>query len=197
MQTPPLVCAQDWGIPGLNYYFINRQRKNISLEELAAVGIVDDKSYVHCDLIVPLLWVIAQLTPHGYSILLEDAYRSPATYELARRKLVTQEGEEVARRLFNMADMPHATARAIDLSLIDSATGQKVWLRNDGRDGLEAKFVGFYQDREDEESRLYQQRQDLLHDIMQRAGFVFGSKREIWHFELPESITQNGIWVPS
>jgi len=186
MDAPTLVCAQRWGIPGANYYFANRERWTISLDELADVGIMDEYSYVHPDLIMPLTKVMNTLMHHGYGMTLEDAYRSPETYALVRSKVAAQKGEEFVRRLFSFDTLPHATGRAVDVALVDLKTGKKVWLRNDGRDGIEASFVGFYRDRQDPESRNYQARQDILHDAMREAGFVFGTKLETWHFELPE-----------
>lgn len=185
MDEPELVSTSRWGIPGVNYHYANRNRWNISLEELAAVGITNDEAYVHSGLIVPLLNCLALLLPHGYELLVEDAYRSPATYALIRRKFVEQEGEAAASRLFNMEHMPHVSGRCIDVSLVDVATGQKVWLRNDARDGLDAKFAGFYVGKPDAESREFQRRQDVLHSAMFESGFSLGSKREVWHFELP------------
>ena len=186
METPTLVCTRDWGIPGANYYYVNHERKNITLEELAEVGVVDDRTYVHPDLIKPLVEVLAALAAYGYGILIVDAYRSAATYALVRRKYAEQNSEESASRLFNMEVMPHTNGRTIDVDLIDLATGKKIMTRDNAKDGLDASFEGFYRDRDDPDSREFQRLQDLLHRIMFAAGFILGSKREVWHFELPE-----------
>lgn len=186
MNASLLVSTRDQGIPGVNYYYTNREQWNISLEELAMVGIIDDQTYVHQDLITPLLWVINRLHPRGYGICIKDAFRSPETYTLVRAKVAVQRGEDETAHLFNMKDMPHATGRAIDIGLIDLASNQELGLRDRQADGPDADFLNFYRGRNDSQACIFQERQDILHAAMLEAGFVFGSKREVWHFELAE-----------
>lgn len=186
MNRSLLVSTRDRGIPGVNYYYSNRHRWNLTLEELEGVGIVDDQLYVHKDLVGPLLWVIDLLRAQGYSICIKDAYRSPETYALVRAKVAAQRGEDETARLFNMLRMPHATGRAIDAGLIHLATGEEVALRDRQTDGPDADFLGFYTNREGVAAQQYRKRQEVLYEAMRQAGFVFGDKREVWHFELPE-----------
>jgi D-alanyl-D-alanine dipeptidase len=179
-----LVPSDDWGIDGLNYYWKNRARFGITEEELATVGVTNGRTYIRLALVEPLLQVIQWLQTRGYTIRIEDGYRSEATYELAHRKLAALNGKDFVDSRFNMVDKPHTSGRAVDLALIDIATGLQINLRDD-RHGPGAAFVGFYQGKTDPESIEYQRRQALLVGYMLHAGFVLGSRRECWHFELP------------
>ncbi len=172
------------GIKGYNYYWANRARLGITKEELAAVGITDGYAYVRHEVVVALIAVQDVLEGEGYHLLVKDGYRTEAAYRLAYAKSVEREGQELADAKFNLDDMPHATGLVVDLGLIDRVTRQEVYLRNGAQDAEGAWRVGFYADKDDPESQEFLRLQNLLIGSMLAAGFVLGSKEEIWHFEL-------------
>jgi D-alanyl-D-alanine dipeptidase len=64
-------------------------------------------------------------------------------------------------------------------------TGEEVPMR-DKKDDPANFFIDYYKDRDDSQSKKYQRLQGLLVDTMLGLGFRLGSKKEFWHFELPE-----------
>jgi hypothetical protein len=57
-----------------------------------------------------------------------------------------------------------------------------------GEDGVPAFFIHFYRDRQNEESKKYQELQDYIANIMMSHGFRFASKREYCHFDYQPDI---------
>jgi hypothetical protein len=60
-----------------------------------------------------------------------------------------------------------------------------------GEDGVPAFFIHFYRDRQNEESKKYQELQDYIANIMMSHGFRFASKREYFHFDYKLEIPKN------
>lgn len=179
-----LVYTDDFGIRGSNYYWHNAKRFNISAIELAEHGIVDERVRVDKAIIQPLQSAQKTLRSSGYNIVIVDGYRSPELYQLAYKKRAELHGKDNADSLMNLAAMPHASGRAVDIDLVDAKTSKKIEMR-DRADGVEACFVDFYKGRNDLKSKEYQRLQDRLVGTMKKLGFVLGSKKEYWHFELP------------
>ncbi len=179
-----LVSTADYGIKGVNHYWVKRGFYQISEEELNVAGVWDDKAYVDESLISYLKKANETLKPHGYEIVVKDAYRSPELYRLIQEKRYAKFGKEQTDRILNTVTMPHSNGRTIDASLIDIKTGNEVPMRNK-TDDPDNFFIDYYRDRNDAEGREYQRLQDLLVETMLSLGFKLGSKNEFWHFELP------------
>lgn len=184
MKPQELVRSDAHEIMGVNYYWVKHHELGISDDELDRAGVVDDHVWIHINVARRLKTAMTLLRAHGYTVLVKDGYRSAEMYELAHQAFARLKGEGFVSSRFNLIDKPHTTGRAIDLALIDIESGREVWLRDD-RDGPGAAFVGFYRDHTDARSVEFQRRQDILHQAMDAAGFELGSKREVWHFELP------------
>lgn len=178
-----LVKLADYKIEGYNYHVVSASLFKITQKELHAIGITEAAAYVDEKLIEPLQKANQLLKQHSYKLLVKDGYRSTELYELAAKKRRAHHSAKQTKQLMNLKNMPHATGLAVDVGLISLKNGHEVTLRN-FRDGLDAKFIGYYHNRRGRQSREYQRRQDLLHKVMKRAGFKLGVKNEIWHFEL-------------
>ena len=61
-----LVCPDDFGITSRHYYYLERDRFDLTLEELAAVGVNDDKCRVGRELIPSLLEAQKQFRDLSY-----------------------------------------------------------------------------------------------------------------------------------
>ncbi|MEI6228804.1 MAG: M15 family metallopeptidase [Candidatus Saccharibacteria bacterium] len=181
-----LVKLSDYDIKSINYYWRRRANFNITESELATVGVTSDDALVDVSLIPKLQQANELLQPMGYELIVKDAYRSKELYDLVRRKRYENDGQEVTDQTLSKTRMPHATGLAVDVNLVDLATGAEIetWDKADWPDGI---FVGFYKDKTDATSQRYQQLQDLLIDVMQKAGFKSGPKNEFHHFELPQN----------
>lgn len=177
------VNVGDFGIEGVNYYWTRRDRLNISEEELHEAGVHDEHAYVRHELIEPLLRADKSLRTWGYRMIVKDALRPHAAYELAQKKLYEKQGKELTDAMLNMVKMPHASGLAVDISLISLETSQEVWLRNGNHDKDGGWRIGYYMGRDDPASLEYQRLQTILIGTMISAGFVLGSKNEFWHFE--------------
>jgi D-alanyl-D-alanine dipeptidase len=180
---PKLVKLADYGIEGVSYYWTRRERLGISEEELHNAGVHDEFAYVRPEIVKPLLRADKALRMFGYRMVVKDALRPAAAYQLAQRKLYEKQGKELTDALLNMEKMPHATGLVVDLGLVELTTGKEVWLRKgeDDKDG--AWRIGYYLGKDDPESLEYQRLQTILIGTMVSAGFVLGSKGEFWHFE--------------
>ena len=181
-----LVYTDEFGIRGSNYYWHNAERFNISKAELAKHEIVDVRVRVDKAIIEPLKSAQKTLNKSGYDIVIVDGYRSPELYQLAYKKRAALHGKDNADSLMNLDAMPHASGRTVDIDLVDVKTGEKIEMRS-REDGVEACFVDFYRGKDDPKSQQYQRLQDLLLGTMKSLGFVLGSKKEYWHFELPHN----------
>ena len=179
-----LVYTDDFGIRGSNYYWHNAERFSISTSELAKQDIDDERVRVDKAIIEPLKSAQKTLQSSGYDIVVVDGYRSPELYKLAHKKRAELYDKRNADSLMNLSAMPHASGRTVDIDLVDVKTGKKVEMRS-REDGVEACFVDYYRGKADPKSKQYQQLQDLLVGTMKNLGFVLGSKKEYWHFELP------------
>jgi D-alanyl-D-alanine dipeptidase len=182
-QELDLVDARAFGIKGINFYWTNRDRYNISQAELADAGVFDDGVYVHRDLIEPLQRVQQKLQEQGFDLMIKDAYRSPELY-----KLIFDKRSQMANGntfLLNLERMPHATGRTVDTTLLAYKTGEELKLRNNALDPEGGYKIGFYASRPDEQSQEYDRLQQIMLTTMLAEGFKLGLKEEFWHFELP------------
>lgn len=177
-----LVDIRSFGIEGINFYWANRERYNISLEELEAAGVIDDGVYLDASLVEPLKKVNEILKPQGYKIFVKDAYRSPELYRLAFDKRSQMEGGNTF--LLNMERMPHSWGKVVDVTLADLVTGQELKMRDNKLDPDGGYKFGYYADKKDPESLEYHILQKIMMDAMFAAGFTLGLKEEFWHFEL-------------
>lgn len=181
-----LVNLSDYSIKSFNYYWNNRQRFNMSIDELRDAGVTGDTVRVDERLIEPLHKANTQLRTHGLEIRVDEGYRSPDMYQLAYAKRKSY-GDGKSTAILNLQKMPHATGLAVDIGLLHTSNGQEVAMRNK-KHGLQASFVGFYSNKKDKASQRFQARQKLLQECMESAGFVLGSKNEYWHFEYQPSV---------
>ncbi len=179
-----LVSTTDYGIKGVNHYWMKRDFYGINVRELNVAGVQNDKAYVDESLIPFLKIANSLLKSHGYEIIIKDAYRSPELYKLIQEKRYAKFGKEQTDKILNTVDMPHSNGRTVDVGLLDLKTGEEVMMRNK-KDDPDNFFIGYYRLKNDSESKEYQRIQDLLVDTILSLGFKLGSKNEFWHFELP------------
>lgn len=178
---PNLVNITEYKLKGSNFYWNKHAQYDITLDELLAIGVTDDTVLVHRDLIAPLQAVNRDLEKAGYSLYIKEGYRSAELYKLVYEKRVVKFGKEKTDQLLNMQDMPHSTGKSVDVTLVNIVTNTEVYLRN-GKDDPEAFFIDFYRNKTNSESKLYQQRQDLLINTMTAHGFTLGKLNEYFHF---------------
>jgi D-alanyl-D-alanine dipeptidase len=178
-----LVYTEDHGIPGINYYWVRNEMYNLTHDELRSVGVVDGRSQVSEEIIEPLKRADASLREYGYSLTTKDGYRSADLYRLVYEKRVAKYGKEETDKILNVVTMPHASGKVVDVALLNVTDGKEVMMRKK-EDGTDAFFVDFYRSKSDKQSVEYQRLQDLLFKVMTDQGFVLGSKKEYWHFEL-------------
>ncbi len=181
-----LVYSEDYGIKGINYYWVRHEMYQITLDELRAIDVVDKRAQVNAEIIPALQQANAALKIHGYELFIKDGYRSRKLYQLIFEKRAQQFGEAMTHRILNMVDRPHADGRTVDVTLLDLKTQEELPMRNK-EDGVDAFFLNYYREKSDEQSQTYQRLQDLLGQAMLKAGFEYGSKREFWHFTLPNA----------
>jgi len=178
-----LTPTENHGIKGINYYFVRREKYEINLLELEMADVKDPKAYVDATLIPLLKKANEILTQYGYEIIVKDAYRSAELYGLIQQKRYAKYGKEQTDKILNTVSMPHSSGRAADIGLVQIETGEEIPMRNK-EDDPDNFFIDYYRDKNDPESQEYQRLQDLLVDTMLSLGFVLGSKKEYWHFEL-------------
>ena len=113
--------------------------------------------------------------------------------ERVYKKRVLKYGEEETKKLLNMEDMPHASGKTVDICLWDKVTNKEVYMRN-GSDGVNALFINFYKNNDDEQSKKYQNYQDIVISAMLNNGFELGTKNEYFHFNLKPIIKNFDNW---
>lgn len=182
-----LVHIDDHGLLGSNFYWQKGKEIGLSKEELAAVGLYDDRALVHPDLIAPLQRIDAILQKGGFRLYIKEGYRSKELYGLINKKIQERIGEAETGRILNMIDMPHATGRAIDVTLWKD--GEPVPMK-DKTDGIDGYFIDFYKGKGAQGERFYAL-QTMLIGIMQDNGFRLGTKREYFHFNYDPQSPRN------
>lgn len=174
------VYINDYGLLGSEYYWDNRERLNITEEELRAAG-VDGRVQVHKDLIPSLRVADKTFKEKGMRLYIREGYRPHALYELAFMKRKEKFGETDTRRIMNMEDRPHASGRAVDVVPWDEKENKEISARK-REDGVPAMFIDFYKKRMDGEGKRYQELQEFMINTMLANGFQTGIKREYFHF---------------
>jgi len=180
-----LVRPDDFGVKSEHYYFVNRDRFDLTIEELAQVGVSDDKCRVGTVVIPTLLEAQSKFRALGYDLIIKDGYRSPALYRLVYDKRIARYGEEHTHKLLNIDRMIHAKGNVVDIDLAP-LDGSKMMFRS-GEDGIPAHIYGFYQDRPGTDAIIFQRNQDMMKEIMFGLGYEFGTLVEYWHFELVDA----------
>ena len=180
-----LVRSDDFGITSRHYYYLERDRYDLSLEDLASVGITDGNCRIGRVLIPTLIKAQSQFRSLGYDLIIKDGYRSPELYRLVYGKRVARYGKEHTDSLLNIDRMIHAKGNVVDIDLTP-LDGSKMMLRA-AADGVPAHFYGFYKKKSDSHSIVYQSNQDMMKTVMFGFGYEFGSLIEYWHFELAQA----------
>ena len=175
-----LIRLDEYGIPGSNYYWQNRDKLDFSQKDLVMAGMCDNRVRVHSCVLDSLLLAQRDFADEGFELFVKEGYRSEKLYELIYERKLINDGQVEADRLFNMEEKPHASGMSVDVTLRQE--GKEIYFRK-GEDGLDAMFVEFYREATDELGKLYQKRQDFLIMTMQRHGFRLGKKKEYWHFD--------------
>src|SRR4030042_337582 len=176
-----LIYFDEHGLLGGSYYFLNRDKWNITEGELAKIGITNDRVQVHKDIIPFLKAADKKFQERGLRIYIKEGYRSPALYKLVFDKRVDRFGERDTNRLLDIKDKPHATGRAVDVGLWDTAKREEGLTRSN-RDELESLLIGFYKDKNASESKRYQELQEYIISTMLSCGFHLGKLGEYFHF---------------
>src|SRR6185312_505682 len=148
---------------------------------LLAVGLEDHRVFVHKDIIQLLISVDKEFQKRNFRLYVKEGYRSKALYEIVYTKRVKMFGKEETDRVLNMKDMPHASGKTVDISLIDMSSNELVEIR-DKSHGTDALFINFYRNKNDENSKRYQELQDYILQVMTKHGFELGTKKEYFHF---------------
>jgi D-alanyl-D-alanine dipeptidase len=176
-----LVSIQDAGLLGSSFYWHRHEDYGVAKEELVETGMTDDQVFVSPEIIPALIAVDSELQQKGWRLYLREGYRSEALYKLLYQKRVEKFGQEMTDKLLNIEDMPHATGKAVDVSLWDDQTDSEIRLRKAG-DGPESLLRGHYQYSEDPETQECYERQEYMIYLMWKHGFRLGKKNEFFHF---------------
>jgi D-alanyl-D-alanine dipeptidase len=182
MKSVDLVYIDNYGILGSNFYWHKYANHGLSKKDILDAGVVDDRVQVHPDMIEELLLVNKELQEHGWCLYIKEGYRSDALYEIVYKRRVEKYGKEATDSLLNLEGRPHALGLSIDAAIWDQKENKEIYLRR-GEDGLPALFIGFYEGKEDEESKHYQELQDYLAKLMMKHGFRIGTRLEYFHFD--------------
>lgn len=178
------VYIDENNLLGSNFYWRKGIEIGISKEDLARVGLQDERALVHKDIIEALKNADKVLQSKGYNLYVTEGYRSEELYKLLNEKMVEKLGEQEKNRILNMQDMPHSSGKSIDIALWRD---NKKILLHDKKDGIDGYFVNFYK----QTNKTYQELQEMLINIMQDNGFRLGTKREYFHFNYEPQSPRN------
>lgn len=182
MNEGDLVYIDEYGLLGTNFYWHKYEAKGMTKEDILSAGLTSDRVQVHKDIIEKLAQADKEFQSRGYKAYLKEGYRSKSLYEIIYKRRVEKFGKEETDRLLNMEGMPHAKGLSVDIALWDPVEDKEVYMRK-GEDGVDALFINFYKDKEDELSKKYQELQDWVIETMLDLGFRIGTKREYFHFD--------------
>ena len=185
-----LVYIDAYGLLGSNFYWHKYAAHGLSKEDILEAGLVDDRVQVSSKIIDILVKIDSELQKQGQRLYIKEGYRSKKLYQIVYDRRVEKYGKEATESILNLKDMPHAEGLSVDVAIWDIATDKEVYLRK-GDDGIDALFIGFYKNKDDEESKRYQALQDFLANLMLGYGFRIGTRREYFHFDYRPDTEQN------
>ncbi|MDQ5957724.1 MAG: hypothetical protein QG665_48 [Patescibacteria group bacterium] len=180
--SPDLVYIDEYGLLGSNFYWYRFADYGISKDEIIAVGLTSDRVQVSRDIILALQEINQEFQETlNCRLYVKEGYRSPELYRLVYDKRVEKFGQEMADKLLNIKDMPHASGKALDVALWDEKEDKEIMMRS-RENGAESLLIDFYKDRTDEEGKKYQDLQVKVRSIMEKHGFKIGPRNEFFHF---------------
>lgn len=186
-----LVNLSDYNIKSINFYFEKHKQYNITLQELADIGITDNICRVNKKVAIVLININQDLQDDGYEIYVKDAYRSQELYNLVYKKRIELHGKENVDKIFKPVRAIHSTGNAIDVSLIDIASWEEVMMRNDynengtkktNEDIIKSFYGDAFKDSLSPEEIEFHKKRALLKNIMYKYWFI-GIENEYRHFE--------------
>ncbi len=185
-----LVYIDEYGLLGSNFYWKLGLKMGMSREELAEVGVFNERILVNKNIVESLLKVDILFQKKGFRLYIFEGYRSKELYHLINQKMIEKLGEEETKKILNMEEMPHSTGKSVDISLWDKEKKKLIPLRNK-KDGIKAYFVDYYKNKEEEEEKKYFKLQQFIIKTMLNNGFRLGKKREYFHFDYNPEIPEN------
>lgn len=185
-----LVYIDTYGLLGSNFYWHKYAAHGLTQEDILEAGLTDDRVQVSERIVSILVAIDKELQKKGWRLYIKEGYRSEALYNIVYERRVAKYGKEITDTILNINTMPHATGMTVDVAIWDIATNKEIYMRK-GDDGVPALFVHFYRDKEDEESKRYQEMQDYIATTMMSHGFRFASKREYFHFDYKPETPEN------
>ena len=135
------VYIDDYGLLGSNFYWRKGIEIGISKEDLAKVGLYDERVLVHKDIVPSLKSADKELQSKDCRLYVTEGYRSQELYSLVEKKMKEKIGEIDTGRMLNITDMPHATGKSVDVALWKN---DKKIILHDKKDGVDGYFVDFY-----------------------------------------------------
>lgn len=177
-----LVYIDEYGLLGSNFYWHKFAAHGLSKGDILEAGLTSDRVQVDRRIIEALFAINKELEEKGWCLYIKEGYRSKALYEIIYKRRTEKYGKEETDSLLNMENMPHAGGFSVDVAIWDKTTDKEVFLRR-GEDGVDALFIDFYKEKNDANSKRYQELQEYLIDLMGRHGFKIGTKREYFHFD--------------
>jgi len=139
----------------------------------------------------------------AWQIQIFDAYRPLAvqqfmveyTFDMLRQQSSQLSDQEIVQQVAKFwaqpshnpkTPPPHSTAAAVDITLVNEK-GETIDFGGEIDEISERSFPDFYQNRTTPSEQLYQQRRELLKQIMVTAGFR-QHPQEWWHFSLGDQM---------
>jgi D-alanyl-D-alanine dipeptidase len=178
---PRLVSISDSGLLGSSFYWNRYADYGLTRAELEEVGMTSDEVCVSPEIIPLLIKVDEELQKRGWRLYLREGYRSEKLYKLLYQKRIEKFGQEITDKLLNIKDMPHASGKAVDVTIWDDQSNSEVRLRKIG-DGPESLIRGFYSGSSDADGQRCHELQEYLINLMLQSGFRLGVKNEFFHF---------------
>lgn len=185
-----LVYINDYGLLGSNYYWNGYEKMGLSKEDILSAGLKDDRIFVDQEIIAGLKAADEIFRQRGFRLFLKEGYRSEALYKIVYKRRISKFGQQDTDKLMNIKEMPHAYGKAVDVCLWSESENSEVKLRNN-EDGIAALIIDFYKDKNDLESKKYQELQEFLINTMLDCGFRIGERREYWHFNYRPEAPRN------
>ena len=199
-----LVNPNDYGIKSGIIWWATIEAKTdygVTDEELKAIGITSKTLLISKKLISDLQKINETLKEgYGLELIIDDGYRSPELYNYAAKKVAEKKGQKASNSLFNLNKMPHALGTSVDVGLVDLLTGNRVKFFDQQKDGIEASFLGYYDQFDDAQSKSFVVLQKLIGKVFLANNFQYGSKKEVWHFDFKSnmfSIRTSATQIPS
>lgn len=185
-----LVRIENYWLIWSNYYYTNKEKFNITYEELIEVWVESYHALLNTKTCEKLASIDSILRKEYWMFLIvKDAYRSKALYELITKKRYETKWEVYIKKFMNSSwEYRHSSWNTVDVGFCKIWESNEIVVRKQFKDQAEyirSCALWYFKDSDtSNEKEIYKNR--LFIKEMMNSHWFEWVDHEFWHFDLKE-----------